>query len=82
MAPTAAPVARPWATRAASSTDTPDAVANRTITPAWSTSAASRTGRRPTWSDNEPKTSRDASTATAYTPKITVIVTAENPHCA
>ena len=79
MAPTAAPVARPCSTRAASSTSTPPANANSSITIAWAPSAPISTGRRPTWSDSEPATSSEARTATAYTPKITVIVTGEKP---
>jgi hypothetical protein len=55
-------------------------VANSTITPACAISAAVSTGRRPTWSDSAPNTSRDTSTATAYTPKTTVTATGENPH--
>jgi hypothetical protein len=31
----------------------------------WTAIATSRTGRRPTWSDNLPNVSSDASTATA-----------------
>ena len=51
IAPRAAPVDRPWTTRAPSSAGTPVAVAKITSEPACTASAVSSTGRRPTWSD-------------------------------
>ena len=65
IAPRAAPVARPWTTRAISSSGTPPAVVNTSSEAACTASAASRTGRRPTWSESLPKVSSEASTATA-----------------
>ncbi len=65
MAPAAAPVDRPWMIRAISSCGTPSAVVNTTMTSAWMAIAASRTGRRPVWSDSEPTVSKAVSTARA-----------------
>ena len=79
IAPSAAPVARPWTTRAISSSGTPPATANMTSEAACTASAASSTGRRPTWSESLPRVSRDASTATAYTPNTTVVVIGVKP---
>ncbi len=79
IAPSAAPVARPCTTRAMSSAGTPPAVANTSSVTAWTASAASSTGRRPTWSESLPRVSRDASTATAYTPNTIVVVIGVKP---
>ena len=49
--PTAAPVATPWAIRAASRSPTPSAAMKHTRDTASSAIAAASTGRRPTWSD-------------------------------
>ena len=64
-APMAAPVDSPWAMRANISSGTPCAVANTSMIGACTASAASRTGRRPMWSDKEPTVRRAASTAIA-----------------
>ena len=44
-----------------------------------SANATDTTGRRPTWSDSDPVTSRVSSSATAYTAKIAVRVAGEKP---
>jgi hypothetical protein len=77
MAPAAAPVDRPCTIRATSSCGTPCAVANTTMVATWIASAASSTGRRPTWSDSRPTISSAVSTASAYTPNTTVVVMGE-----
>ena len=53
-----------------------------TMASAWTAIAASTTGRRPTWSDSRPRVRSESRTATAYVPKTTVVVIAENPHSA
>jgi hypothetical protein len=55
---------------------------NSTVATACTASPASSTGRRPVWSDSLLNVSRAASTASAYTPNATVVVSGENPHCA
>ena len=65
MQPMATPVARPWRMRAANSQTTLGATANTSMATISTTSAASSTGRRPRWSDNEPATSSALSSATA-----------------
>ena len=82
IAPRAAPVDRPWTTRADSSAGTPVAVAKITSEPACTAIAVSSTGRRPTWSDSLPRVSRAASTAIAYTPNTTVVVIGVKCHWA
>ena len=78
-APSADPVDRPCMTRAVNNSVTSLAVVNTTIATIWTAIAATSTGRRPTWSESEPTTSSARSTATAYTPKTTVVVIGENP---
>ena len=65
IAPSAAPVARPWMIRAPISAPTPPAVAYTTIDRIWTARAASSTGRRPIESDSRPSVSSAARTATA-----------------
>ena len=75
-------MATPCTTRATISSGTPAAVAKTSIETTWPTRPASSTGRRPTWSEIRPSTSSPTSTATAYTPKTTVVVMGEKPHSA
>jgi len=49
---------------------------------AWTESAVSSTGRRPTWSDSDPTVRSERSTATAYVPNTTVVTIGVNPHSA
>ncbi len=42
--------------------------------------AGQQTGRRPTWSESRPSVSSAERKAMAYTPKTTVVVSAEKPH--
>ena len=73
---------RPCTTLAASSSGTPVAVAKITNDVTCTAMAPSSTGRRPTWSDSLPTVSRPASTASAYTPKTTVVVIGVKCHLA
>jgi len=64
----------PDSSRPTSSAAKPCAVTKTVALSADSTSAASRTGRRPSWSDTRPNATRPANTPTAYTAKMTVTV--------
>jgi hypothetical protein len=73
------PLATPCTIRARRSRATESACQKTSMLSASSAKATETTGRRPTWSDSEPVTSRVSSSATAYTAKIPVRVAGENP---
>lgn len=74
------PADSPDSTRPAKSSGSPRSKRNDTALSADSTSPASRTGRRPTESDNWPSRSSATMTPTAYTAKITVTMNEEKPN--
>ena len=80
-APAKIPADRPDSNRPSSSTHTGPATRNTTLLASAQPSPASSSGRRPRVSDHCPKASSAASTPAAYTAKITVYTTAENPSC-
>ncbi|WJE01959.1 hypothetical protein QR300_41985 [Streptomyces antimycoticus] len=59
---------------------TPSTPAKTTAAAAWTTMEPKITDRRPAWSESEPTMSRASRMATAYTPKITVVVIGEKCH--
>jgi hypothetical protein len=76
--PVTSPAESPETRRPTSRTVTSPARRNRTSLTAAAARAATSTGRRPTESDSAPKPSSPPSTPTAYTAKITVIISVEN----
>jgi hypothetical protein len=79
--PVKMPADNPERTRPTSSSGSPLAVRKHTALSAESTSPGSNTRRRPIWSDSLPNSTSDAITPAAYTAKITVTISSENPNC-